>query len=806
MGNAVSGVKSKKVGKKWTMDSQQIDNLGYSGGNAAEQQVLELNKQHSFVTGEHQEDSDACGDIPNLGEGMMDATGLNSPSGGNMDQTESNVISHNASSSEDASQSVTAKIFATRGKKQSDWSSQWKIFRALNVNNDKMMLDLSAFLSKLEQAYLSKSNNRIGEQNSGTPNLNEDSIPAEVPTLVHGGDSISEDVFCMDEATLALDDERWSIRHSADTTTLNLQDIELPQEEAVAKLMQIGSTRVNFESTYVENLEDYNLEKEAFTLATVHEVIHLFAAGGQLNIKSVRRILRKAYKILKASPNINNVDMDEDTTVTVVGDLHGQLNDLLHILSCNFPSPKSKYIFNGDFVDRGPDGVEILILLFLLILALPRSVFLNRGNHEDFGLCCIYGFQKECLQKYNHVVFAMFGEMFCHVPLCSVVANRIFVIHGGLFHRRGVTLDEIAEVQRDIYAIPHNREFPGNNRMALDSVYDRKSIMVCGLWSDPDIELSSSTPEINPRGAGVLFGPDLVEDFLTTNGLAMVVRSHECVKEGFDLPFEEDMENSCVTIFSASNYGGSMNRGAVIKFSYETGRTSSAIAGGSRFGVSNGSPVVYYNVYSWLACSEEDDKAFLERANKNGLSSLVLRRKRFLLEAFRQIDKTSSGYVTLNKWAKVMQSVTGLEINWLSLVDIIIDMDDRKRFVCGGNAAEGKEDCIDYASFLNTFHAQYQTKAMNTQNLQLFDAVYSKREILEGIFRFFDQDNDGTISRAEFRQGCEVINEGLPPKDRLTNMDTILDAMDLSSDGCICINEFFEVFRLVNCYNDVGVS
>lgn len=48
---------------------------------------------------------------------------------------------------------------------------------------------------------------------------------------------------------------------------------------------------------------------------------------------------------------------------------------------------------------------QVLVLLFLLITVFPDSVFLNRGNHEDFGLCCVYGFQKECLHKYNDVVF-----------------------------------------------------------------------------------------------------------------------------------------------------------------------------------------------------------------------------------------------------------------------------------------------------------------------------------------------------------------------------------------------------------------
>ena len=66
--------------------------------------------------------------------------------------------------------------------------------------------------------------------------------------------------------------------------------------------------------------------------------------------------------------------------------------------------------------------------------------------------------------------------------------------------------------------------------------------MHCALWSDPDLSPSLPHPKPNPRGAGVLFGSDSTKSFLEQNGLDMIVRSHECVEEGFDLPFEDEME------------------------------------------------------------------------------------------------------------------------------------------------------------------------------------------------------------------------------------------------------------------------
>lgn len=47
------------------------------------------------------------------------------------------------------------------------------------------------------------------------------------------------------------------------------------------------------------------------------------------------------------------------------------------------PSVHNPYIFNGDFVDRGRNSVEIAVILFTCFLINKNEVYLNRGNHED---------------------------------------------------------------------------------------------------------------------------------------------------------------------------------------------------------------------------------------------------------------------------------------------------------------------------------------------------------------------------------------------------------------------------------------
>lgn len=70
--------------------------------------------------------------------------------------------------------------------------------------------------------------------------------------------------------------------------------------------------------------------------------------------------------------------------------------------------------------------------------------------------------------------------------------------------------------------------------------------------------------------------------------------------------------------------------------------------------------------------------------------------------------------------------------------------------------------------------------------------------MLEVIFNFFDINGDGIISKSEFRQGCEALNKRLPEWQRVTDPDALLAMMDIDGNDGIDLNEFFEVFRLVD--------
>ncbi len=70
------------------------------------------------------------------------------------------------------------------------------------------------------------------------------------------------------------------------------------------------------------------------------------------------------------------------TPIVVVGDIHGQYSDLLRILRIIGSPPDTNYLFLGDYVDRGRQSLECIVLLLALKVQYPKTVLLLRGNHE----------------------------------------------------------------------------------------------------------------------------------------------------------------------------------------------------------------------------------------------------------------------------------------------------------------------------------------------------------------------------------------------------------------------------------------
>jgi len=154
---------------------------------------------------------------------------------------------------------------------------------------------------------------------------------------------------------------------------------------------------------------------------------------------------------------------------------------------------------------------------------------LTRGNHESVDMNRFYGFQGEIVSKYSEMIYDLFSELFLWFPLAFVLDKSYMVVHGGLFGKDGVTLDDIRKIKRNA---------PEGND---------KELLQCLLWSDPQ-----PTPGVAPssRGVGVYFGPDVTRKFLKENNLSGIIRSHEVKEKGYQI----DDHGALITVFSAPNY------------------------------------------------------------------------------------------------------------------------------------------------------------------------------------------------------------------------------------------------------------
>jgi diadenosine tetraphosphatase ApaH/serine/threonine PP2A family protein phosphatase len=217
--------------------------------------------------------------------------------------------------------------------------------------------------------------------------------------------------------------------------------------------------------------------------------------------------------------------------IIVVGDIHGQLYDLLEIFRIEPPPPESCYLFLGDYVDRGYYSLEVLLYLLCLKLKYPSQVFLLRGNHESLRVTRTYGFYDELAEKFpDQTVYLRCCDLFNYFPVAATIDERIFAVHGGLAASIHL-LDQIHAVDRFQEPV---LECP---------VYDF-------LWSDPSLSDTFTGFQLSIRGAGYIFGGDVTRKFAAINRLTHITRAHQIAMNGYQLYFEGLIS----TVWSAPNY------------------------------------------------------------------------------------------------------------------------------------------------------------------------------------------------------------------------------------------------------------
>ena len=213
--------------------------------------------------------------------------------------------------------------------------------------------------------------------------------------------------------------------------------------------------------------------------------------------------------------------------VKIVGDVHGQYTDLIRMFEmCGFP-PNANFLFLGDYVDRGKQSLETILLLFCYKLKFPENFFLLRGNHECANVTRVYGFYDECKRRCNIKIWKTFVDAFNCLPIAAIVAGKIFCVHGGLSPSLS-HMDDIRQIARPTDVPDYG---------LLNDL----------LWSDPaDMETDW---ESNERGVSYCFGKKVIMEFLQKHDFDLVCRAHMVVEDGYEF-FNDRI---LVTVFSAPN-------------------------------------------------------------------------------------------------------------------------------------------------------------------------------------------------------------------------------------------------------------
>jgi len=217
----------------------------------------------------------------------------------------------------------------------------------------------------------------------------------------------------------------------------------------------------------------------------------------------------------------------------MVGDIHGDLDSLVHVLEDSdflektFKNKGVHIIFLGDYGDRGAFSTEVYYTILTLKMQFPENVILLRGNHEgpEDLLADPHDLPNQLQERFGregNEVYTKIRGLFNYLYTAVLVNEGYVILHGGV-PSQATKLEDLANAQE---------------------IHPKETHLEEILWSDPNDEIKGTYP--SPRGAGKLFGEDITEKFLEMLNAKVLVRGHEPCEDGFKVNHHDKI----LTLFS----------------------------------------------------------------------------------------------------------------------------------------------------------------------------------------------------------------------------------------------------------------
>ncbi|KAM7415785.1 hypothetical protein PAMA_018041 [Pampus argenteus] len=580
-------------------------------------------------------------------------------------------------------------------------------------------------------------------------------------------------------------------------------------------------------------------------------LVEAFRNKKQLHSRYVLQLLLETWKLLRMLPNINRISTCQSKEITVCGDLHGQLEDLLLIFYKNgMPSLEKPYVFNGDFVDRGRDSIEILLILFSFMLVYPTEVYLNRGNHEDHIINLRYGFTKEVLTKYKmhgKRILKLLQKIFSWLPLATVIDQKVLVLHGGISDITDLSI--LARVDRHSYVSalrPPKKRQQSSASLSIDSDLDddssnnkrlqrraslvfpkplgsRNSFHNCSLQDFSDRIKAKAEDELvsRQRKASVYnLGLNSLENEGTQSTSTDSVSSDSIKdewKQILDLLWSDPMsQDGCFPneLRGGGCYWGpdvtedflSRHNLQLIIRSHECKQEGYEFCHNRKvltlFSASN-----YYDVGSnrgaYVKLGPDLVPYLIQYQASSMIRELTVRQsvgrtERSALKVLReQLFSHKSDLICAFK--QFDSNNTGLvSLNdWASAVESVTHLSLPWRMLRGQLVTcKTSDSMIDYHEWFN----ELAIKGPNTDHIDqsLIETLYRHRSTLETIFRIVDTDNSGFITIEDFRQTWKLLSVYLKMEITDEAISDLSVTIDSNQDGSIDIDEFMEAFRLTD--------